>query len=72
MEKDGSKMNYLEQWRVLIAASIGLSLVLIAIVLMLSGCTTMSHEPECVCDCNATSSHFECGGVHYYKNTDIK
>jgi len=65
-------MNYLEHWRVLMSASIAISLVLIGIVLMLSGCTKLTNEPKCACECKENSSYFECGGIHTYHSTEIK
>jgi hypothetical protein len=38
---------------------------------MLVGCATMRHEPSCICDCNSTSSHFECSGIHYHEKLEI-
>jgi hypothetical protein len=46
---------------------------LVAIALFtLQGCTTMSHEPLCKCDCKENSSYFECSGIHEYENLEIK
>ena len=41
-------------------------------LLTFTACTTMSHEPECVCDCKKNNAHFECGGIHYYQNMEVK
>jgi len=36
------------------------------------GCTTLSHNPECSCDCKSNNSHFECGGISKYESAEIK
>jgi len=42
------------------------------LLLMLSGCSTYSHEPKCMCECNDTSSYFECGGNNIYKKMEVR
>ena len=41
-------------------------------LLTFAACTTMSHEPECVCDCKKNNAHFECGGMSQYESVEIK
>ena len=51
---------------------IALVLTAICLVVFFTGCTTMSHDKECVCDCKGADAHFECSGIHEYKHRDIK
>jgi hypothetical protein len=44
----------------------------VCLIFMLAGCTTLSHEPECTCDCKENNSHFECGGIIHHEEIEIK
>jgi len=48
----------------LIALALVSSMILLSVVmsLIMTGCTTLKHEPKCSCMCTNTSSYFECGG----------
>ena len=46
--------------------------MLVVMIVLFNGCTTMKHEPSCICECNATSSYFECGGNLHHEEIEIK
>ena len=46
--------------------------ILIGIMTFMNGCTTTSHEPECKCKCTEVDATFECGGIHYTQELEIK
>jgi hypothetical protein len=45
--------------------------VILVIIFTFIGCTTLKHEPSCICDCIDNLSHFECGGKHYYEEVEF-
>ena len=45
---------------------------IIAVMLVTQGCTTLTHNPECVCECTDTKAHFECGGNLHHEEVEIK
>ena len=64
-------MNY-EDKELPILALIIFVLSIALVVLMLQGCTTTSHEPECKCKCTEVDATFECGGIHYSQELEMK
>jgi len=49
-----------------------LAVTSVGIIFFIAGCTQLSHEPNCTCDCNETSSHFECGGIVHHEEIELK
>ena len=44
--------------------------ILASITIIVVGCSTYSHEPNCICDCD--DNHFECGSEIQHKRMEIK
>ena len=63
-------MSFEDMYLLLMALLIAITIVGIAI--FMQGCTTTSHEPECKCKCTEVDATFECGGLHYSQELEIK
>jgi len=47
-------------------------MIMISFAMVMQGCTTTHHEPECKCKCTEVDATFECGGIHYSQELEIK